>query len=451
MKMMKNEKSKRKNGKRKSKRKNGKSKLKVRMDGAKTIQELIIENIYKYNLYDLLYKRHYDFKKTHGFERVQLVNYISENSVDCKISIATYNMKDQLINRFRFDELRFKYFNLGSQKFFSNDDKKFFSNDDKKDLSIFIIGDKVRVKVPALTNIITIKIWINIEENDNLIYIDYSRIVEKEPIIKLVLKLYFDCYAEIFPNDQRFDKKGLFFLLSENRIEKLLDDYISNKEQFNNKIMNSIYKYQYCNYLDFDEKIECGFFDPGEQKTETISSSIGHFMKQKGREIILCDYPDLVNLVKLDMEKIPRHGKNYIEVIIQIVESIIKPTPADEGPDICVKYKNNNDPYLNNNMARLSNIEAGVCRHRSILFKFIIDNIETLDPYYDPGSTPLRCSLERGRNNEHEKHAWCTYSIGDKINIYDPWKGSISVDKFKQIYGVSSFGGGNTVAIRRDD
>ena len=442
MKMMKygKSKSKRKYGKSKSKRKYGKSKLKVRLDGAKTIQELIIENIKKYNLYDLLFKRHDDFKKTHGFERYQLVNYIADKSLDCEISIATYDIEDQLINR--FDELIFKYFNLGSQKFFSND---------KKDLSIFIIGDKVRVKVPERTNITTIKIWINIEENDNLIYIDYSRIAEKEPIIKLVNKLFFDYYTtKIFPNDKRFDKKGLLFLSEkENRIHKLLGNYV-NDEQFTDKIMNSINKYQYCNYLDFDEKIEYGFFDPGEQKTETISSSIGDFARQKDREIILCD-SELGNLVR---QKIPRNlrnpRKNYIEVIMQIVNSIIEPLP-DEGSGINVKYKNNNDPHLKNNIARLSNIKAGVCRHRSILFKFIIDNIETLDPsFYDRDSKPLRCSLERGYNN-NGKHAWCTYSIGDKIYIYDPWLDSMSGDKFKETYGVSSFGGGNTVALRRDD
>ena len=125
-------------------------------------------------------------------------------------------------------------------------------------------------------------------------------------------------------------------------MENLITKYFDNEKIFQSH--NSIYKYQYCNYLDFDEKITYGFFDPGRQ-TDFFSSKISDFKeKNKKRKIIFCD--DLLkHKLKFLSVKISSEIKKskitednyYIEKIINEVNNIIK----KPGVDVEVSY---NDP-----------------------------------------------------------------------------------------------------------
>ena len=60
---------------------------------------------------------------------------------------------------------------------------------------------------------------------------------------------------------------------------------------------------------------------------------------------------------------------------------------------------------LNSNVIPLGRIRAGVCRHRSVLFKYLFDSVVTTDPAF--ASTALRCRLVRGDyGRSRAAHAW---------------------------------------------
>lgn len=550
--------------------------LKSRLDGGKKKEELF--TLIKTNdLYDLLY--HHDFKNKYGFERVELTDYLADESSDIEIPINFYDEDNQLTGQIG-DLNILKHFNLGNQQYFRNHEKSLYifinngrvkivpidpiedkkissmkiwidANNKKKiltdiefaevskmnvddvfylvenkvikemmftksdsvgrfkiqssrlyDLDLFlvpitaddqlIIAGKmgIRVIIRNSQKFITNKDFMSMmmknpkisldpgaakigftEDSQNLIYIDYDFDNKETNNTILVKKSFFHYYKNIFPNDKRFDKRGLFFLNSTNRMSELIDNFILNQDKF--KINNSIYKYQYCNYLDFDEKITYGFFDPGEQ-TDFFSSSIETFKFQRGRrEIIFCDEGlrevikimiSAINFSKENDIKFPKENDievDFIRIAIATLNLYIESSKTNK-----ITYKKPQPEWEEeNNIANLSNIKEGVCRHKSILLKFIIDNINDIEKELDKklveklGLKTLKCSLERGTcfvGGKEGKHIWCTISFLNKIFIIDPRnsKELLTVKQFEKMFefSISSFSKtdlSKTVGFRR--
>jgi hypothetical protein len=262
----------------------------------------------------------------------------------------------------------------------------------------------------------SIKIWIICPSIEIRYYGDYPIQGIKTEWKKCVdvpeseYKLYTTCFS----NDYRFDQQGLLYLLQKPMLFGQLKNYnIDNHEILRHPTTNSILKYQYCSYLDFSEKIYDGFFDVGTlddgvRRSTTLANFLpgGEIYDRMRRNVIVVDTREDVRLkgfietMKSNHNFVKQYSDpneilytKFVEVVLSCInEFILEPVSGD--------VVTHHEP-LSNNKENLGNVKNGVCRHKAILFKFVIDSLCDAN---------IECSLDRGQS-DGDKHVWNTIII----------------------------------------
>lgn len=229
-------------------------------------------------------------------------------------------------------------------------------------------------------------------------------------------------YEKIFFNDKKFNKIGLLGLV-DNDVEfthlKQMYAHEGDRERLRNPYLYSIYKYQYTNYLDFDEKIRDGFFDVGLMKKGSYkSASIANFKKggllfaNISRNIIVCDrtkdskLKTIMGEMIFCFESLKKYTDNKIDytkfakIILNRIQNLI-----EDSDDI--EYHT----QISDNIEYIGNIKKGVCRHYAILYKYVIDNLD---------DDNIKCRLVRGGDG-CGRHSWNVIDIKNKdMYMVDP-------------------------------
>ena len=187
----------------------------------------------------------------------------------------------------------------------------------------------------------------------------------------------------------------------------------------------STLKYRFCNYLNFRDLLLDGFFDSGYSSSiannsnysiniDSISYKNIILYKEKNRyqtrEIILINKnvdPILFTLLK-ECKFLERNNNIYKKIIEQILKVFNNNNDDNKFNKFILYYSNKN----NTNIIKLGDIRFGLDRHKSLLFKYLCDNIG------------LNCCIIRKNtiNNEEyitENHCWNLIKIDNKKLIID--------------------------------
>ena len=231
----------------------------------------------------------------------------------------------------------------------------------------------------------------------------------------------------------------------------VINEIETNKEIYTDAYTNyrlSILKYRVCNYLGFKDLLLDGFFDNGYLENSSderlYSTDIeifphdyktisGEGTKYQVRETIIVDSEDDGNLKKiLDKCKIMKRNNQIHRKIIELILSLMGHDCNDnQFNKFMSKYYDDNETTLIN----LGEIRNGLDRHKSLLFKYLCDNIG------------LNCCLIRKtKNNEVglivDDHCWNLIYTDDKKLVVDfrYFIGKIinpDNDSTKQYYGIN--------------
>ena len=300
-----------------------------------------------------------------------------------------------------------------------------------------------------------LKIWI--KEGIFYKYITYDYDNKKGKVSLINIEDY-NLYNQIFKNDTRFDKSCLIYLSENPTLFNQLKFHYNANNNIYSGFRYSIYKYQYCSYLDFDEKILDGFFDVGtlginDERSGTLNNFLPNGRlyndRYKDRKIIICDsmvdeiLKKRLNTLKFVYDSIKKYSDNkinYQKLAVIVLDYVNKIMPSS-GRDDKIEY---NDSRNTEHTEYIGNVQVGVCRHKAILYKYFIDNLN------DPN---IKCSLNRGPCGD-AGHAWNTVLIQphDQIYVIDPRNrtGLLSMDQFYEMfkYQVGMHANPISVAVR---
>ena len=214
------------------------------------------------------------------------------------------------------------------------------------------------------------------------------------------------------------------FDISANDLEQIIKEVESKKDTYLKELFRfSILKYRFCSNLNFTDLLIDGFFDYGFTSSLTNNSnySTNNFLNKKflintehnryqiRENIIFNSKNDSLLKNILDECKLLVKNESAYQKIINIILRI-------HGTE-CDNYKFNK--FMSSNFAKYNNINVkigdiryGLDRHKSLLFKYLCDNIG------------LICSIFRKNNiNEDslitESHTWNLIKIKNNLAIVD--------------------------------
>ena len=233
----------------------------------------------------------------------------------------------------------------------------------------------------------------------------------------------------IVPQIKTTNKKLIIFIsnlcnhkLNNSIISNVYNLINSNKKLFEEEpVRLSILKYRLCNHISNYETIENRFFDIGFNddvyETDHDNFKLDYIIdidKNKNvlqkREVIVFDEEhdinlrDIINKVN-NFEKNDQLYKNIISVIVDYMSEECDDFKFNKFMTATAfKYKTNS--------IYIGDINYGLDRHKSLLFKYLCDNVDLL------------CSLHRYNKmdlngNIYDDHAWNLISIKGKIYIVD--------------------------------
>ena len=226
------------------------------------------------------------------------------------------------------------------------------------------------------------------------------------------------------------DDKNIIVFLSNLCDHKLKDETLNkvynlietNREAFEKEpVKLSILKYRLCNHISNYEKIDYKFFDMGFSE-KILDTNIDNFKKNyiidsksdkdvfQNREIILID-ADNDDVLKRLMDKI-----YILEITNRMYDKIIEVIISFMGLQ-CDDFKFNKfmagHAFKNkSNIINIGDIDCGLDRHKSLLFKFICDKLN------------LPCSLLRNnradvKGNIYDDHVWNLIQINGITYVVD--------------------------------
>lgn len=207
---------------------------------------------------------------------------------------------------------------------------------------------------------------------------------------KSYLLYYSTTFEEKLEYYKRYLKNNYFAsfcvnIISSNDFRNVIDELIKNEcKNLNHLYKYSILKYRFCNYLGFEDLILDKFFDNGFSSYENLNSDIStdlvsnsssifveiHKARYQLRETIIIDSNN-DELVKQLLDKASIYAKDntiYQKLINLILIFFGK---SDE------MYKFNkfmNSKHRKQNIY-LGDIRYGLDRHKSLLFKYLCDNL----------------------------------------------------------------------------
>lgn len=210
-------------------------------------------------------------------------------------------------------------------------------------------------------------------------------------------------------------------IISPYDFRNIVNTIVSNETVYLNEIYKySILKYRFCNYLGFNDLILDKFFDKGFSSYDTLNSDFSTDLNETNmslytqsdkqryqiRENIIIDSSVDLTLKSL-LEKVmllPKDNKIY-STIIQLILTILG---QDNDNNKFNKFINASHQKQN---IMIGNIRYGLDRHKSLLFKYICDNIG------------LNCSIVRRndiqQNLVYEDHCWNIIVIDSKKVVID--------------------------------
>jgi serine/threonine protein kinase len=169
--------------------------------------------------------------------------------------------------------------------------------------------------------------------------------------------------------------------------------------------------------IDFNEAIDVGIFHDSGRYTEFKTIDELRTGPVARRETILVD------------ESIDEELRLFVETCRKAVHAILNDTRYKATMQlvyVCIallvqkrmRPSEKYDPKRDGNIVKIGDVTAGgVCRHASILFKFICDKLSK-DELLLKRDIELRCRLMRGKTPE-EDHAWNIVVAGDKLYLLD--------------------------------
>jgi antitoxin component YwqK of YwqJK toxin-antitoxin module/ankyrin repeat protein len=298
---------------------------------------------------------------------------------------------------------------------------------------------------------------------------------EKKEIISYLIKNYEkygipDVYKNLINNDLSINDKcalQLKYMIDNNKIGEKL------------KKLKLSTKFITCNYLSYNDKLTTDerFFDPGRGAINAILSYINNtltydkIIKNASREIMIIDHNEIQEYLKNDFTKtkykIDEIKKKYEDD--KRLNNITK--KKLEGwynylAEIVLFLFNNknhnlysiNEPKMNQlgekkeetSIIEFIKIRSGVCRHRSIFFKYLCDYVG------------LKCRLIRGYYSKNSKdkeskeggHAWNIIEIyGEKfiIDIMNPNWDLKGLKKFKKRNNLYNYHVPELITNTKDD
>lgn len=208
----------------------------------------------------------------------------------------------------------------------------------------------------------------------------------------------------------------------QSKIESLRDDDdVENYRPVHAGVANDMSSYDVSriyfetHLLDFDCRMTNGFFDGGRGRGWKRLPSLAYlnssrFPIDERREIIVVDArhdTKLASLVRKCQEGVKKCSSD-IEVCRGIANVVSTHFGGYMDENNSTKLMNDMlrnvvrvKRHMNTNVVPLCSISAGVCRHRSILFKYLVDQC----CHSHDDTVSLRCRLVRGQH-EHWGHAW---------------------------------------------
>ena len=200
-----------------------------------------------------------------------------------------------------------------------------------------------------------------------------------------------------------------------NNLNNLINSNIKLYEE--NPVKLVILKYRLCNNISNLEKIENLFFDIGFNET-ILDTELNNFKKdniiennliQKREVIVINDNID-INLkdIIVKVKNFEKDDNLYFNVI-----KLISSYMGEECDDYKFnKFITNHSAKYNTNFINIGDIDCGLDRHKSLLFKYLCDILN------------LNCSLFRNiktdsNNYIYDDHIWNLILINGKIYVVD--------------------------------
>lgn len=243
-------------------------------------------------------------------------------------------------------------------------------------------------------------------------------------------------------------------------ILKYIPDYKTNTRE---QLYISVLTFMVCNKLNYDNRIKNGFYDTGKgrfslDRDVTNINKYATFMlsedNKKVREIILFDDTTPNNqLIKLKKDAM----RQVYTYLFNIMNEAIMKKDVDNIDKINIKrkcytmiaktihnyyrvnygevLKNRRSLYIVNNIINIGDLEFGVCRHFSLLYKYICDyitdtiyeqiggGIYNILKYYNAFDLSFKCAVIRGftdYNQQEEHHNYNIVSINNNDYLTDP-------------------------------
>ena len=275
------------------------------------------------------------------------------------------------------------------------------------------------------------------ESDDGMVNLEYN--ITSENLFNIIKNrkedLYLNDYNTTFgKKKQKYDEDSINnFLaslciddLSTIDLQNITNEINVNKDTYTkNNYKLSTLKYRFCNYLNFRDLLLDGFFDSGytsniatnsNYSTDINNISYKNLILYKNqnryqtREIIIINKnidPILSSLLK-ECEIIERNNEIYKRILEKILKVIGNNKDDNKFNNFFISYSKK----YNTNIIKLGNVRFGLDRHKSILFKYLCDNIG------------LNCCIVRKNtiNNEEfiiEDHCWNLIQIDNNKLVVD--------------------------------
>ncbi len=210
-------------------------------------------------------------------------------------------------------------------------------------------------------------------------------------------------------------------IVSHYDFRNIVNEIVTNESKFLNELYKySILKYRFCNYLGFNDLILDKFFDKGFSSYETLNSDLATSLSSNNssifievdqiryqlRETIVID-STTDSVLKEMLEKVKMLAKDN-KIYKKLIDLIVIVFGNENNYYKFSKYMNSNHKKQNIN---LGEIRHGLDRHKSLLFKYLCDNLG------------LNCCIVRKNIFEkdliYEDHCWNIILIDDKKIVID--------------------------------
>lgn len=316
------------------------------------------------------------------------------------------------------------------------DVKKLDKDDPKIDKTVKSIK-KDEIITPIKENKVKSESTINLAKDNKVVNLEFN--LNANNLLEVIKNRKEDIYLydfnTTFEKKKKAYEKDLInnFLLSicinnisivdlQNIIDKV---NLNRKEIIKNSYCLSILKYRFCNYLGFKDLLLDGFFDLGHTSTSSENSNyltdVNKFKDQdlfimknqtryQTREVILVDAKKDYQLNSLlDKCKLLERNSSIYQKIIEKILILLGDNSIDRDFNKFVTYYANKN---NTNIINICDVRDGLDRHKSLLFKYLCDNIG------------LNCCLVRSNTiNEDgfivEDHCWNLIQINNIKLVVD--------------------------------